>query len=109
VRFAIAGAVLLASSVLVRLLLGLGGLSAYSLYLIQHGFPVPLATALDFGHTPLIIAVALGLGAIGTVIGLFAAFRKGAKKSALIAIAIGLGVVASPLLLLLLASPFSRQ
>jgi hypothetical protein len=95
---------LMAGSIILRLLFGSGriGLTPYGARLHQFGFPLPLATALDFGNASGLMVLAMFLGFIAFILGVIAFFCKGRRRLAKLGIVTGGLVVIVPLLLPLL-------
>jgi hypothetical protein len=91
-------------SITLRLLFGSDriGLTGYGERLFQCGFPMQLASALDFGNASGLMTLAMLLGLIALVLGVIAVFSKGNKRLAKIGIVTGGLVVIVPILLPLL-------
>lgn len=89
-------------SVLARIMFGTNriGPTAVGSHLIQRGFPVKLAAALDFGDPSVGMAIAELLALIAIISGLVALFRKGKKGFAATGIVTGSLVIGVMILLI---------
>lgn len=90
-----AGAVFVAIfflNVLLRLATGTGrfGLTAAGLRLLDAGFSLDTATALDMGTMSTVMALCLILSLLPLLMGIIGLFKRGEKRNAVLAIATGL-------------------
>jgi hypothetical protein len=97
----VAGNLLMAGSIVARLVFGSNrlGMTDSGAYLLQHGVPLELAKAMDFGDSSAGMAVASLLGLVAMTLGLVAIFRKQEMSLAVIGIVTGSLVGVGPFLL----------
>ena len=100
----------MAGSIIGRLVSGTNrvGLTAAGTFLAQHGFPIKLAIAMDFGNSspPMTIATLLGLAAM--VVGVVGIIRKEKVGHAITGIVTGGFVGIGPILLFVFLGLFDH-